>query len=43
VGAGKVTWNLRDPSGNRIGPGVYLVYVIDEAGRERTAGKFLVH
>lgn len=43
VGAGKFTWNLRDPSGNRIGPGVYLVYVIDEAGRERTAGKFLVH
>lgn len=43
VGGGKVTWNLRDPSGNRIGPGVYLVYVIDEAGRERTAGKFLVH
>lgn len=43
VGAGKVTWNLRDPSGNRIGPGVYLVYVVDEAGRERTAGKFLVH
>lgn len=43
VGGGKVTWNLRDPTGNRIGPGVYLVYVIDEAGRERTAGKFLVH
>ncbi|WP_158858519.1 PorZ beta-propeller-like domain-containing protein [Lunatibacter salilacus] len=43
VGAGKVTWNLRDPSGNRIGPGVYLVYVVDEAGRERTAGNFLVH
>ncbi|HSI77640.1 MAG TPA: two-component regulator propeller domain-containing protein [Lunatimonas sp.] len=43
VGGGKVTWNLRDPSGNRIGPGVYLVYVIDQVGRERTAGKFLVH
>jgi len=43
VGGGKVTWNLRDPSGNRIAPGIYLVYVIDETGRERTAGKFLVH
>jgi hypothetical protein len=43
VGGGKVTWNLRDPSGNRIAPGIYLVFVIDEAGRERTAGKFLVH
>jgi len=43
VGGGKVTWNMRDPSGNRIAPGIYLVYVIDETGRERTAGKFLVH
>ena len=43
VGGGKVTWNFRDPSGNRIAPGIYLVYVIDEAGKERTAGKFLVH
>ncbi|MBI1301087.1 MAG: hypothetical protein GC137_05430 [Alphaproteobacteria bacterium] len=43
VGGGKATWNLTDPSGNRIAPGIYLVYAIDELGRERAAGKFLVH
>lgn len=43
VGGGKITWNLMSSTGKRIAPGVYLVYVIDEAGLERTAGKFLVH
>lgn len=39
---GKITWNLRTPEGNRISPGIYFVYVLDESGRERLAGKFLV-
>ncbi|WP_157971883.1 PorZ beta-propeller-like domain-containing protein [Pleomorphovibrio marinus] len=42
VAGGKVTWNLLDPGGRRLSPGVYLVYVLDEQGRERAAGKFLV-
>ncbi|MCC5936035.1 MAG: hypothetical protein JJU34_02020 [Lunatimonas sp.] len=42
VAGGKVTWNLRRSDGTRISPGIYLVYVLDEAGNERLAGKFLV-
>lgn len=42
VAGGKVTWDLRRGDGTRISPGVYLVYVLDKAGRERLAGKFLV-
>ncbi|WP_209332645.1 two-component regulator propeller domain-containing protein [Lunatimonas salinarum] len=39
---GKVTWNLRLSDGTRISAGVYLVYVVDESGKERLAGKFLI-
>ncbi|MCH7405447.1 PorZ beta-propeller-like domain-containing protein [Belliella aquatica] len=42
VRGGKLAWNLRDNSGNRPVSGVYLVYVLDEFGRERIAGKFVI-
>ncbi|MDN3668822.1 hypothetical protein QWY93_05725 [Echinicola jeungdonensis] len=42
VRGGKSTWNLRDAKGNRIPPGVYMVYVANEMGTEKVAGKFLV-
>ncbi|SIS93813.1 type IX secretion system anionic LPS delivery protein PorZ [Belliella pelovolcani] len=42
VRGGSFTWNVRDLSGKRPIPGVYLVFVIDEIGRERIAGKFVI-
>lgn len=42
VRGGKLAWNLTDNSGNRPVSGVYLVYVLDEFGRERIAGKFVI-
>ncbi|AFL83230.1 hypothetical protein Belba_0573 [Belliella baltica DSM 15883] len=42
VRGGKLSWNLLDNSGNRPLSGVYLVYVRDEFGRERVAGKFVI-
>ncbi|WP_293010952.1 T9SS type A sorting domain-containing protein [Mongoliibacter sp.] len=42
VRGGKATWNLSSLVGGRVQPGVYLVYVSDESGRERVAGKFVV-
>lgn len=42
VRGGSFTWNVRDLSGKRPIPGVYLIFVIDEIGRERIAGKFVI-
>jgi len=42
VRGGKTIWNLRNESGDKIASGVYLVYVVDEEGKERVAGKFVM-
>lgn len=42
VRGGKATWDLREGSGNRPEAGVYLVYVTDESGIEKIAGKFVI-
>jgi hypothetical protein len=42
VAGGKITWDMRTDEGNRLTPGVYIVYVLDEEGKERAAGKFLI-
>ncbi len=42
VRGGKTTWNLRFGQGGKVSPGVYLVYVMDESGAQRVAGKFVV-
>lgn len=42
VRGGKTTWNLSALQGGRVQPGVYVVYVADESGRERVSGKFVV-
>ncbi|MEX2591448.1 MAG: two-component regulator propeller domain-containing protein [Anditalea sp.] len=42
VQGGKIIWNLRDASGRKVAPGIYMVYVMDKSGGEKIAGKFLV-
>ncbi|WP_089240511.1 type IX secretion system anionic LPS delivery protein PorZ [Belliella buryatensis] len=42
VRGGSYIWNVRDLSGKRPIPGVYMVFVIDEIGRERIASKFVI-
>ncbi|EON74980.1 hypothetical protein ADIS_4469 [Lunatimonas lonarensis] len=42
VAGGKITWDMRTDEGKRLSPGVYIVYVLDEGGNERAAGKFLI-
>jgi hypothetical protein len=42
VRGGKATWDLREGSGNRPEAGIYLVYVSDESGVEKVAGKFVI-
>jgi len=42
IRGGKATWDLREGSGNRPEAGIYLVYVSDESGVEKVAGKFVI-
>ena len=42
IRGGKATWDLREGSGNRPEAGIYLVYVTDESGVEKVAGKFVI-
>ncbi|PRY89592.1 hypothetical protein [Mongoliibacter ruber] len=42
IRGGKATWNLLALQGGRVQPGVYLVWVMDESGKERVSGKFVV-
>lgn len=39
---GSVTWDLVGESGNRIKAGVYIIYGIDENGKDSIVTKFLV-
>ncbi|MFD2034874.1 hypothetical protein ACFSKL_08740 [Belliella marina] len=42
VRGGSFTWNIQDVGGKRPPPGIYLVFVVDEMGQERIAGKFVI-
>lgn len=42
IRGGKLAWNLRDNFGKRPLSGVYIVYVADEFGKEKIAGKFVI-
>ncbi len=42
VRGGQVAWNIREVLGGSLQSGVYLVFVLDEDGTERIAGKFVV-
>ncbi len=42
VYGGGFTWNLINTYGNKIGPGIYLVFIIDQDGAESMISKILV-
>ena len=42
VYGGGFTWNLMNTYGNKIGPGIYLIFIIDQDGLESMISKILV-
>lgn len=36
------SWNLKDARGNKVGPGIYLMFSSDPSGVETYVGKFLI-
>ena len=39
---GQAVWNCTDINGNKVEPGIYLIFVSDESGKETYATKVLI-
>lgn len=40
---GQAVWNGKDYTGHKVQSGVYLVFVVNKDGTQKTTGKFIIH